>query len=76
MTVTMDATFDGKAFIADDPVGLPPDTRVRLTIESVAEVREQTSFLKTALSLNLDGPANWSENYEDYLNAQRANMHE
>lgn len=33
MTRTIEATFDGKALIPDEPLELKPSTRVRVTIE-------------------------------------------
>ena len=34
MTRTLEATFDGKALIPDEPLDLKPSTRVRVTIET------------------------------------------
>jgi hypothetical protein len=76
MTITLDATFDGTAIVTDEPLGLPADTRIRVTVESLNHSEEPASFLKSAMSLNLDGPTDWSENFEHYLNAERASSHE
>jgi hypothetical protein len=68
MTTTVFATFDGEVLRPEDPVTLAPNTRVRVTIETtVAAESKSSSFLRTAQSLNLDGPADWSERLEDYL---------
>jgi predicted DNA-binding antitoxin AbrB/MazE fold protein len=68
MVQVLEAVFDGVVLRPDTPVELEPNTRVRITIETV-EPRETkaVSFLQTALSLNLEGPADWSERFEDYL---------
>jgi hypothetical protein len=62
VTKTLEATFDGKVLRPDEPLELAPDTRVRITIETTDEPVEQpVSFLDTARTLNLEGPADWSE---------------
>jgi hypothetical protein len=77
MTVTMDATFDGKAIVTDEPLGLPANTRVRVTVAGpISENGNPMSFIETALSMNLDGPEDWSENFEQYLAAERASTHD
>jgi hypothetical protein len=68
MTTTVFATFDGEVLRPEDPVTLAPNTRVRLTIETtVAAESKSSSFLRTAQSLNLAGPSDWSERLEEYL---------
>lgn len=68
MTTTLYATFDGEVLRPDQPVPLAPNTRVRVTIEA-AEVTEPQagSFLRTAQTLQLEGPPDWSARLEDYL---------
>jgi hypothetical protein len=68
MTTTVYATFDGEVLRPDEPVRLAANTRVRVTIET-DEAAEQptTSFLRTARSLHLDGPSDWSARLEDHL---------
>lgn len=68
MNKSLYATFDGEVLRPDQPVPLAPNTRVRVTIET-AEGSDAgpTSFLRTARSLNLRGPADWSGRLEDYL---------
>jgi hypothetical protein len=67
MTKTIKAVFDGKTLRPEEPLELAPNTRVRLTIETPSPVEAPVSFLKTARSLKLDGPADWSANLEEYL---------
>ena len=66
MTKTLEAIFDGKLRLAE-PIELEPSTWVRITLE-VEEVpkKKSVSFLKTAQSLNLDGPPDWSEKLDSY----------
>ncbi len=40
MTKTLEAVFDGKVFLPDEPLELAPDTRVRITIEATVEREE------------------------------------
>jgi hypothetical protein len=67
---TLYATFDGQVIRPDEPIDLTPNTRLRVTIET-AEAREpvkrSSSFIRTALSLQVEGPPDWSENLEKYL---------
>ena len=68
MSQTIDAIFDGKVLQPAEPVELEPNTRVRVTIERIAPVAEPSaSFLRTARTLNLMGPPDWSTHIEDYL---------
>ena len=67
MDMTIRATFDGEVLRPDEPIPLLPNTRVRITIEAPGggtraeePKTEIASFLETALSLNLDGPPDWS----------------
>ncbi len=68
MTETIEATFDGKVFRPEKPVKLKLDTRVRITVETEpATEYKQISFLRTAKSLKLAGPPDWSDNIDEYL---------
>jgi predicted DNA-binding antitoxin AbrB/MazE fold protein len=68
MSETIEAVFDGKVFRPARPVALKPNSHVTITIETrVPETDGAPSFLKTARSLNLEGPADWSENLDKYL---------
>lgn len=68
MTTTLYATFDGEVLRPDRPVPLAPNTRVLVTIETEEPTDAGTqSFLRTARSLDLDGPADWSTRLDDYL---------
>lgn len=68
MTQTVQAFFDGEVLRPEEPIELAPNTRVRVTIEtSPAAGGHLRSFLDTARGLNLEGPADWSEHIEDYL---------
>jgi len=64
----IDALFDGTVCHPTQPVALAPNTRVRMTIETVLPAEGQTaSFLRTARALNLDGPPDWSANLDECL---------
>jgi hypothetical protein len=67
MTKSIEAVFDGETLRPDEPLELPPNTRVRLTIESLPALGEAGAFLLTARNLRLTGPADWSANLETYL---------
>lgn len=67
MATTVTATFDGTVLRPDKPLELPPNTRVRITVEPEKRTGKRRSFLSTARSLDLRGPADWSERLEDCL---------
>jgi predicted DNA-binding antitoxin AbrB/MazE fold protein len=67
MVKTLDAVYDGTGLRPMEPLTLEPNTRVRITIETEPTSESTRSFLKTARTLNLDGPPDWSANLDDYL---------
>lgn len=68
MTKTLHATFDGQVLRPEEPLLLPPNTRVLITIAAVeTKAAPVSSFLETAASLNLEGPSDWSARLEEYL---------
>jgi len=68
MTKTLEAVYDGEVLRPDEPLELEPNTRVRVTIEAAERPRTKSkSFLQTARSLKLQGPADWSARLDDYL---------
>jgi hypothetical protein len=67
MTKSIEALFDGVTLRPDEPLEIPPNTRVRLTIESLRTPGVTGSFLRTARNLGLVGPRDWSSNLEAYL---------
>jgi predicted DNA-binding antitoxin AbrB/MazE fold protein len=73
MVKTIDATFDGIVFRPVEPIALEPNTRVRITVEtSTPSTEPVASFLDTASSLNLEGPADWSANLHRCLYGEDA----
>ena len=72
MSRTIEAVFDGEVLRPQEPLELQPNTKVRITIEESTTARPNPkSFLRTARSLNLEGPADWSERIEEYLYGNR-----
>jgi len=68
--------YDGKSLLLDNSLKLKPNTRVLVRIETVVEtMNKKRSFLKTARSLNLDGPKDWSERLDDYLYHRQVESH-
>ena len=67
MTQTVEAVYDGVVLRPDVALPLEPNTRVRLVVESLPEGERGSSFLKTARSLELSGPPDWSANLDEYL---------
>lgn len=68
MIQTLEAVFDGEVIYPDEPIGLEPNTRVRIVLETIPEAEAKPiSFLRAARSLKLNGPADWSTNLDAYL---------
>jgi predicted DNA-binding antitoxin AbrB/MazE fold protein len=68
MTLTLEAVYDGKVLRPVQPLNLKPNTRLRITVETEeSAVTPRRSFLQTARTLELDGPADWSSKIEEYL---------
>ncbi|MFN0110586.1 MAG: antitoxin family protein [Blastocatellia bacterium] len=68
MTLTLEAVYDGTVLRPAQPLDLKPNTRLRITVETnEPETKANRSFLQTARSLELDGPADWSSKIEEYL---------
>lgn len=68
MTVTIRARFDGKVFHPSEPLDLPPDTEVVITVEETDNSDEDAyRFFRVARSLKLEGPADWSRRFDEYL---------
>jgi len=68
MVRTIEAIFDGEVLRPETSLALEPNTRVRITIETVEpSPGKARSFLDTARSLNVDGPPDWASNIDDYL---------
>lgn len=69
MSQTVEAVFDGAVLRPETPLALAANTRVRVTVEVVSPAPETgaPSFLQTARSLHLSGPADWSEKLDSYL---------
>ncbi len=71
MTTTLTVTYDGEALRLDEPLELEPNTRIQISIETAKPIRKKKhAFLKTARSLNLQGPPDWSARVDDYLYGQ------
>lgn len=66
MTFTLPAIFDGTTLRFTEPLDLKPNTAVRVTIQTDEPV-EEYHFLAACLASNIEGPADWSENLEEYL---------
>ncbi|MEH2273509.1 MAG: hypothetical protein V7K40_01415 [Nostoc sp.] len=68
MVEKITAVFNGKVFYPAEPIALPINTHVRISIEILPPSEHETvSFLQTARSLNLDGPPDWSANIDKSL---------
>jgi hypothetical protein len=76
MTTTIEAVYDGEVLRPEAPLPIQPNTRVTVTVEVPVSPSRQASFLETALSINLEGPPDWSENLDSYLQESRLSGHD
>ncbi|MBI5474708.1 MAG: hypothetical protein HY961_20405 [Ignavibacteriae bacterium] len=68
MTIHTKAIYDGKFLQLTEPVELKPNTHVNVTLE-IPDSPDgmEYDFFETALSMDLQGPPDWSTHFEDYL---------
>ena len=71
MTMQILAVYDGEVLRPDRPLNLEPNARVTLVVTTPDTSEPRESFLDTAMSINLEGPADWSENLDRYLYESR-----
>ena len=79
MTQTVEAIYDGKVIRPDSALSLKPNTRVKVIVEEITNNKSKEprqGFLATARSLNLDGPADWSEQVDHYLYGVEKKKHD
>ena len=65
MTQVIHAVFDGESFRPTEPITLAANTQVRMIIETIPA--QPRSFLQTARSISIEGPADWSSRLDTYL---------
>lgn len=72
MVTSIEAVFDGAVFRPMEPPALAPNTRVRIAFESLeTEQAEPESFFVAARRIKLEGPPDWSANFDKYLQEER-----
>lgn len=72
VTQTFEAVYDGKVLRPKKRLDLEPNTSVQVTIQAVkTKPAKKKSFLEVIESLNVDAPPDWSENIEEYLQAEK-----
>lgn len=67
MTQIIEATFDGQVFHLLEATELEPNTTVQLVITVKEQSPKPYLFFDVARSLNLEGPNDWSERFDDDL---------
>ena len=68
MAITIDAEYNGTAFIPIDSVSLKKNHKYRLIIEETTDEKNPTAWdvLQNHIG-SIDGPEDWSENLDHYL---------
>jgi predicted DNA-binding antitoxin AbrB/MazE fold protein len=76
MATIIEAVYDGEVLRPEEPLPIKPNTRVTVTVEVPVSSGRRASFLETALSIHLQGPPDWSENIDSYLQESRLSGHD
>lgn len=72
VTQTVEAVYDGKVLRPKKRLELKPNTSVMVTVKPIKAKRaSKKSSLEVIQKLNVDAPPDWSENIEDYLQAEK-----
>jgi len=72
VTQTFEAIYDGKVLRPKRKLEIKPNTAVMVTVRSVKAKRiPKKSFLDVIEKLNVEAPPDWSENIEEYLQAEK-----
>jgi len=72
VTQTFEAIYDGKVLRPKRKLEIKPNTAVMVTVRSVKARRiPKKSFLDVIEKLNVEAPPDWSENIEEYLQAEK-----
>jgi len=73
MTQVLKAIFDGEVFKPEEPVKIPAQTTVELVVRVPENGKKGKpySLFHALTEMNLHGPSDWSEHFEDYLNGTR-----
>ena len=72
VTQTFEAIYDGKVLRPKRKLEIKPNTAVMVTVKSVKARRvPKKSFLDVIEKLNVEAPPDWSENIEEYLQAEK-----
>jgi len=69
MSLVLEAVFDGTTLRPEHRLELPLNTRVRLHLDVIesAPFSGPVSFLEVIEAQNLDGPPDWSTNFDDSI---------
>lgn len=81
MTKTITAIYDGRDIRLDEPLPLPRDTRITVTVHTpdpdaepnpldaanVELPRSNETFAEAVQRIRIDGPADWSQRVDHYL---------
>jgi len=70
MSQTFEAMYDGTALHPLEPLPLPPNSKVRITLE-VIEPENPKDFLTMSMAFTSDGFEDWSDDPERYLYGTR-----
>lgn len=69
MSIKVRAVYDGTKFIPEEVLDIAVGTEVELTVDVVDDndLSRDYSFVDTALSLDIEGPTDWSTRVDEIL---------
>ena len=72
VTQTVEAVYDGKVLRLKKRLEIEPNTSVLVTVKPIKAKRtSKKSSLDIIEKLKVDAPRDWSENIEEYLQAEK-----
>lgn len=72
VTQTVEAVYDGKVLRPKKRLEIKPNTSVMVTVKPIKTKRaSKKSSLDVIGKLKVDAPRDWSENIEEYLQAEK-----
>jgi predicted DNA-binding antitoxin AbrB/MazE fold protein len=72
ITQPFEAIYDGKVLRPKRKLEIEPNSAVMVTVKLIKSKRvPKKSFLDVVEKLNVEAPPDWSENIEEYLQAEK-----
>ncbi len=71
MVRVIHATYNGSVLHPEEPLPFAPNTPLHVVVTDDPAEAAPASFLEATARLNLEGPEDWSSNFDHYLYGHR-----